>query len=64
LAFRTHLQDDDVVGVLRGQLSQLGRNHLAGSAPGGEKVQHHQLAGCLLQLSIEVVLQMGIEIVN
>lgn len=55
--FETHLQDDDAFGILRGQLGQLGRDHLAGSAPGGEEVQHHQLTGSLGQLGLEVILQ-------
>lgn len=53
-----NLDDNNVVGVCRGQLTQLGRDHLAGSTPGGKEVQHHQFVAGLGQLGGEIILQM------
>merc|ERR1719210_1881457 len=50
-----NLEEDDVVHGLV-HLLQVGRDHLAGAAPGGEEVDHHQLAASVRQLSFKVFL--------
>ena len=47
-----NLEEDHVVHGLV-HLLQVGRDHLAGAAPGGEEVDHHQLAAGVRQLVVE-----------
>ena len=47
-----NLEEDDVVHGLV-HLLEVGRDHLAGAAPGGEEVDHHQLAAGVRQLVVD-----------
>lgn len=51
------LDDEHLLGVLVLEFLQLGGNHLAGAAPGGEKVHHDELVAGGFQLAVEVSLQ-------
>lgn len=53
-----YLDYNNLFGKLLRQLLQLGRNHLAGSTPGGKEVHNDQLIARIRQLCLEVVLQM------
>ena len=58
-----YLKDQDVVEFL-GERLQLGADHFAGPAPGGEEVDHDQLLTGIGQLRSEVVLKQKREMLN
>lgn len=50
------LDEEHLFGILVLELLQLGGDHLAGAAPGGEKVHHDELVAGRFQLAVEVSL--------